>query len=53
VGPHLHGPGTAELLVFIAELIVAGFILRALAVALTTLGKPWADRLAGAIGFVF
>lgn len=50
---HLHGPGTAEMLVFLAQLIIAGFILRAAAVALARLDKPWADRIAGALGFVF
>ena len=50
---HLHAPGTAELFVFIAQLIVAGFTLRAIALWLSGLNKPWADRLAGAIGFVF
>lgn len=50
---HLHAPGTAEMVVFIAQLVVAGFVLRAAALLLANLHQPWADRLAGALGFVF
>ena len=50
--PHLH-VGVPELLVFAAYLIVVGGALRLLAGFLATRDSEWAQRIAGALGFVF
>jgi hypothetical protein len=50
--PHLH-VGIPELLVFAAYLVVVGGALRLLAGYLATRDSATAQRIAGALGFVY